>query len=161
MRHCTLIDLLYRLISLGCQPASPSFDARAPHKMHPSQLPRELVVLIFGHLADLHVAPDALAEGQQRSPLLTAQAAAAVAAAASVHTWWRAACLAEVGLTIGVFSLDEECSRERIFTFPLPICSPPAGAMPHPPRLPRRCGAPGCRPRPALLRAAPAAAASS
>lgn len=67
--------------------------------MHPSQLPRELVVLIFGHLVHLHATPDAQAEGQQAPPLLTAHGAAVVAAAASVHTWWRAACLAEVGLT--------------------------------------------------------------
>lgn len=81
--------------------------------MHPSQLPRELVVLILGHLVHLHTTPDAQAEGQQRPPLLTAHAAAAVAAAASVHTWWRAACLAEVRCWHNPFVSDFNSNSSR------------------------------------------------
>lgn len=65
--------------------------------MHPSFfLPRELLALVFQHLVELYAMPDGQNEGQQEAPLLSAAGSAAVAAAACAHTWWRAACLAEV-----------------------------------------------------------------
>lgn len=67
--------------------------------MSPANLPFELLALVFNHLIKLHAVRDGDPDEaqQQGPPLLTVRAAVAVAAAASAHPQWLAACLAEVG----------------------------------------------------------------